>query len=108
MVDARPIVSPMLGEAAEIGQAVVDQLKPMLDDAFARIDALPGVAAERENDALSALAHIGSFVALQLTARLMQRKRVDPETAMAVAMANISDRSVAEFVGVLFRGGASG
>lgn len=97
----------MRADAAAIGQAVVDQLKPLLDDAFVRIDALPGNPAERENDALPALAHIGSFVALQLTARLMQRKRVDPETAIAITMENISERVVAEFVGVLF-GGARG
>lgn len=105
--DNRPHVSPTPPAAAAIGQDLVDRLKPMLDDAFDRIVALPGSPAERENDALSVIAHIGCFVGLQMTCRLMQLKRVDPETAMAVTLGNISDRMCAEFVGVLF-GGARG
>lgn len=92
----------MPAEAAAIGQEVVDRLKPMLDTAYDAVMALPGSPAERQNDALSIVANVGAFVALQMSARLMQTKQVDPETAMAVTMGNISDRLVAEFVGVLF------
>lgn len=100
--DSRPETSPMPPTAAGIGQAVVDQLKPLLDRAFDEVIALPGNPAERENDALSIIANVGAFVVLQMTARLMQLKRVDPETAMAVTLGNISDRMAAEFVGLLF------
>lgn len=97
----------MPASAAAIGQAVVDQLKPLLDAAFDQVRAMPGNPAERENDALSLIAHVGAFVGLQMSARLMHCKRVDPETAIAVALGNISDRMCAEFVGLLF-GGARG
>lgn len=93
--------------AAKIGQALVDQLKPLLDRAFEDIVALPGNTAERENDALSAIVNVGSFVALQMSARLMKLKHLDPETAMAITMSNIADRMCAHFAELVF-GGARG
>ena len=105
--DHRPETSPRPTAAAAIGQELVDQLKPMLDRAFDAAIALPGDSAERQNDALSLMAHLGSFVGLQMTARLMQLKGCDPETAMAITMSNISDRMCSEFVELLF-GGARG
>ena len=107
MPDPRPLHSPTPAEAAAIGQQLVDQLKPMLDIAYDQIIALPGNPAERENDALSVLATIGGFVGLQLTARLMKTKRIDPETAMALAAEEMAQRIVAEFVGRIFPTGAA-
>lgn len=102
--DQRPPHSPMPIEAAAIGQHVVDQLKPVLDAAYAQVAALPGNPAERENDALSIVANVGAFVGLQLTARLMMTKRIDPETAMALASQDVVARMTAQFVDLLFGG----
>jgi hypothetical protein len=105
--DQRPQSSPMPDAAAAIGQELVDQLKPMLDSAFDRVSALPGNPAERQNEALSVLAHVGAFVGLQLTARLMRAKRIAPDDAMAVTLGEISERMTLEFVTLVF-GGARG
>lgn len=82
----------MPAHAAEIGQELIDQLKHMLDGAFERVVGQPGDPYQLENDALSVVANVGAFVAMQLTARLIMLKGVDLTTAVYVAQQDIIAR----------------
>ena len=80
MADTRPLYSAP--EVIAIAAPITDALKLQLDAAFASILALPGNPEERENDALSFLAHVGSLVALYGTVKLIHRKSVPAGVAL--------------------------
>lgn len=96
MPDTRPEFSPMPQAAAEIGQRVVDRIKPLLDEAFASVLALPGHPSEREQDALSVLSNVATFAQLQLISRLMERKKVGLDVAASVALGDVAKRVTLE------------
>jgi hypothetical protein len=96
----------MSPELAAIGQELVNQLKPMLDEAFVRVATAPGNPAERVNDALSTIATVGAFVAQQLTARLMFTKQAPLDVAATIALDEIARRLISQIVEVTSAGRA--
>ena len=103
--DTRPVHSPAPADARSIILDAQDELGALIRRAIDGVAALPGVPAERENDALSAAAHLATFAAAELVANLMIRKEIKLGVALVLAENDIRARLTAILVEAVAPGG---
>lgn len=105
MPDTRSFFTPSPPEVARIGQQLVEALKPMLDDAFDTVMALPGDPAERQNDALSLISTVAAFAGMQFAARLALCKGIEFSDALYAATHDVQRRMAEHVAELLERAG---
>lgn len=99
--DARPDPSPMDESAEAIAQQATIDTRIILESAYQAVKESPGDPDERDNDALSVLAHLAGFCAVHMIARMAETKGVSLNDAYVISVKNIMTRIQDQITGGL-------